>query len=102
MKIDLSTVKVVHNQNKRRFELTVNGQTAVMEYMVPGDKIIFTHTEVPIGLEANGIAGLLAKTALEWAREQGLKVMPLCPYVAGYIRRHPEWKPLLLNGFRVD
>lgn len=102
MKIDLSTVEVVNNKPAKRFELIVNGQTAVTEYMTPGDKIIFTHTEVPIGLEGNGIASLLAKTALEWAKEQRLKVMPLCPYVAGYIKRHPEWKPFLLNGFRVD
>lgn len=102
MNIDLSALEVVNNEAKKRFEITVGGQTAVTEYMTPGDKIIFTHTEVPVGLEGNGIASLLARTALEWAKEKGLKVMPLCPYVAGYIRRHPEWKALLLKGFRVD
>lgn len=102
MKIDLSTLEVVNNEAKKRFELKAGGQVAVTEYMTPGDKIIFTHTEVPLGLEGNGIASLLARAALEWAKEQGFKVMPLCPYVAGYIRRHPEWKPLLLEGFRVD
>ena len=102
MKIDLSAVEIFNNKARNRFELSVEGQTAVTEYMMPGDKIIFTHTEVPVALEGNGVAGLLAKTALEWAKEQGLKVMPLCPYVAGYIKRHPEWKALLLEGFRVD
>ncbi|MCB0594158.1 MAG: N-acetyltransferase [Lewinellaceae bacterium] len=102
MKIDLTGVDVVNNTARKRFELNVDGKTAVTEYMTPGDKIIFTHTEVPIGLEGNGIASLLAKAALEWAKEQNLKVMPLCPYVAGYIKRHPEWKAFLLEGFRVD
>lgn len=101
MKIDLSKATVTNNSDKKRFEIKVDGYLAVTEYMTPGDKIIFTHTEVPAALEGNGIASLLAKTALEWAKEQGLKVMPLCPYVAGYIKRHPEWKALLLEGFRV-
>lgn len=102
MEIDLSAVEVVNNRDRNRFELKVDGKTAVTEYMTPGNKIIFTHTEVPRGLEGNGIASLLAKTALEWAKEEGKKIMPLCPYVAGYIKRHPEWKSLLLEGFRVD
>ncbi|MCB0558148.1 MAG: N-acetyltransferase [Lewinellaceae bacterium] len=59
--------------------------------------VIFVTTE-----EGNGIASLLAKTALEWAKEEGKKVMPLCPYIAEYIKGHPEWKSMLLEGFRVD
>jgi len=99
MKIDPEKIEVIQNTAKNRFEVTIDGQTAVTEYMLPGDKIIFSHTEVPEALEGNGIASKLAQTALEYARTENLKVMPLCPYVAAYIRRHPEYKDLVLPGY---
>lgn len=101
MKLSKEEIKVVNNTEKRRFEIKAQGHTAVAEYMISGPKIIFTHTEVPVALEGNGLGGILAKTALEYAKERGLKVMPLCPFMASYIKRHPEWKSLLLAGFNV-
>jgi len=99
MKINPEQLKVVHNTDKNRFEVTVDGRTAVTEYMQPGHKIILSHTEVPVELEGNGIASKLARTALDYARTEKLKVMPLCPYVAAYIRRHPEYQDLVLPGY---
>lgn len=101
MKIDPNEIKVINNAGRKRFEVRFGEHTAVSEYMRAGDRIIFTHTEVPKEMEGNGIAGKLAREGLEFAREQNLKVMPLCPYVAGYIRRHPEYRELLLAGFNV-
>ncbi len=46
---------MIHNTDKDRFEVTVEGRTAIIEYMMPGNKIIFSHTEVPVELEGNGI-----------------------------------------------
>ena len=54
-----------------------------------------THTEVPPAFEGRGIAAALVREALAWARAQGLKVWPLCSYVAVYMRRHPETQDLL-------
>jgi hypothetical protein len=102
MAIDKSTLEVVNNTEKRRFEVQAEGHTATSDYMISGPKIIFTHTEVPRALEGNGIAGMMAKAGLHFAKEKGLKVMPLCPFMAGYIKRHPEWKDILLEGFKVD
>ena len=102
MDIDRSTLVAENDAAKRRFVVAVEGQKAVLEYMVSGAKIIFTHTEVPRALEGNGIGGILAKAGLNYAKEQQLKVMPLCPFMASYIKRHPEWKALLLPGFSVD
>jgi len=101
MSIDPTTPEIRHNAVRKRFETEVNGHTGFVEYMLAGDRIIFTHTEVHPALEGQGIAGMLAKTGLEYAREQQLKVMPLCPYVAGYMKRHPEYKDLLAPGFHV-
>ena len=93
---------VIHQPDKKRFAIELETATAITEYMIVGEKIIFTHTEVPIGHEGKGIASLLAKAALDYARENGFRVMPICPYVGGYIKRHPEYKDLLQEGFSVD
>lgn len=101
MDIDRSKLVAENDTAKRRFVVAVEDHKAVSEYMISGPKIIFTHTEVPIALEGNGIGGILAKAALNFAKEQNLKVMPLCPFMASYIKRHPEWKSILLPGFSV-
>ncbi|MCB0634442.1 MAG: GNAT family N-acetyltransferase [Saprospiraceae bacterium] len=100
MNIQPEEITIQNNEAKGQFEANAKGFQAVTEYRRVKDRIIFTHTEVPVELEGNGIASLLAKTALEFAKAQGLTVMPLCPFVAGYIHRHPEYKPLVLEGFK--
>jgi predicted GNAT family acetyltransferase len=90
-----------NNTAQNRFEAEVDGLLAVSEYMNLKDKIVFTHTEVPTALEGRGIASQLAKAGLEFAREQGKVVVPICPYVAAYIRRHPEYRALVLPGFML-
>ena len=56
---------------------------------------MFTHTEVPRALEGKGVGNVLAKTGLEWARSEGLRVIPICPFVAAYIARHPDYADLV-------
>jgi predicted GNAT family acetyltransferase len=53
------------------------------------------HTEVPEALEGHGIAGKMAQFALEDAHARHLAVIPRCPFVAGYIRRHPAYADLV-------
>ncbi|MEM8964969.1 MAG: GNAT family N-acetyltransferase [Bacteroidota bacterium] len=92
---------VVHQPEKKRFAIPLNDETAVLEYIPAKKFIVFTHTEVPVSHEGKGLASRLAKTGLEYAKETNQPVMPLCPYVAMYIRRHPEYKSLVLPGFSV-
>ena len=94
-------ISVIHNREKHRFEVVLEGQTAVSEYISLPDRIIFTHTEVPKGLEGRGIGNALAHTGLQYAKDSQIHVVPLCPYVAGYIARHPEWKEIVAPGFNV-
>lgn len=103
MPADPSALPVVHNQEKNRFEVSDDGLVARAEYMTTKDgRIVFTHTEVPPAWEGMGVGSRLAKTGLGYAREQDLKVMPLCPFFASYIRRHREdYQDLLAPGFRV-
>jgi predicted GNAT family acetyltransferase len=86
---------VVHDQDGGRFTVTADGETAKLVYHTEGDQIIFTHTGVPSALEGRGIGSALAKAGLEYARAQGMAVVPLCPFVRSYIERKPEYQPLV-------
>jgi predicted GNAT family acetyltransferase len=103
MKLSISPdqINVEHNPEGKCFEVKVESYTAKAEYILTQTRIIFTHTEVPVALEGNGIGAALAKTGLDYARENDLKVMPLCPFFASYMRRHPEYKDLLVAGINI-
>ena len=86
---------VIHNAEKKRFEIQVDSYTAVLAYLLNGNIIVFTHTGVPPELEGRGIGSLLVKTGMQYAKEHNLKVNSLCWFVSGYIERHPEFQDLL-------
>lgn len=88
-------VEVVHNEAASRFEATVGGRLSICQYRRQGGQLLLTHTEVPPALAGRGIAAALVAANLDWARAQGLRVRPLCSYVAAYMRRHPETQDLL-------
>lgn len=60
-----------------------------------------THTEVPNEFEGKGIASKMVKQVLQKIKDEGLKLVPLCPFIASYIKRHPEWKEILAKGYNV-
>ena len=95
--MDKNNLEVINNADKKRFEVAVEGKVAFAEYMLAGKQFVLTHTEVPEALEGQGIGSLLAKAALGHAREHELKVLPICPFMAAYIRRHPEYQPLVFG-----
>ncbi len=89
-------VRVVDNQQLRRYELHLAGKIVGISAYVPRpDRIIFTHTEVDDALEGQGMGSRLAKGALDDVRSRGLRVTPRCPFIAAYIRRHPDYQDLV-------
>src|SRR5258708_38654047 len=89
---------VSNNRDEQRYEAKMNEQLAVLTYKQREGRIVFLHTGVPPALEGRGVANQLASFALEDARAQHLEVVPLCPFVASYIRRHQEYLPLLTEA----
>jgi uncharacterized protein len=88
--------KQKRNVTRSRFELEEMGETAYLEFdLDSAGWITLLHTEVPEALRGRGIAGELAKTGLEYARDNQLKVDVVCPLVANYISKHPEFLPLV-------
>jgi predicted GNAT family acetyltransferase len=88
-------VVVRDNPEARQFEATVEGHLAYAEYRLIDHGVMFTHTEVPAALEGRGVGSALVRAGLNAARERGLKVLPVCTFFAGYIKRHPEEQDLL-------
>jgi len=89
------------NVAKHRFETDLGDASwAIAEYDLFPDRIVFTHTEVPPQHEGRGIGSALVRFALRSARTRNLKVIPLCPFFAEYMRRHPDEQDLLTASWK--
>jgi predicted GNAT family acetyltransferase len=88
-------IVVVDNPEASQFEARIDGHLAFVTYARRGNLIILTHTEVPTELQGRGLGNVLARAVLDRARAEGLRVVPRCPFIATYIRRHPEYQSLV-------
>jgi uncharacterized protein len=95
MSFNFSQIEVVHNTSNSRFEVDLGKQKAVLIYMIKAGLFIMLHTEVPPAFEGRGVAGKMAREALEFAKYDGLKVRSYCSFTTRYIERHPEYQNLL-------
>lgn len=86
---------VTDDRGQNRYELVVEGETAIAAYDLEGDVIAFTHTAVPPALTGKGVASRLIAGAMTDVRARKLKVRPLCSFVADWFDRHPENADLL-------
>jgi len=80
---------ITNNEPSSRFEVAVDGGVGFLRYKVEADTILLLHVEVPPEARGHGVAAELSRAALEFAKERGLKAIPVCSYVAAYMRRHP-------------
>ncbi|MFL5297222.1 MAG: GNAT family N-acetyltransferase [Phenylobacterium sp.] len=97
-----ATSPVVMNPATHRFEAALGDDVAFAEYSLLHDAIVLPHTVVPEAFAGRGVASALAVAALTYARDHGLTVKPICPFMAGYIRKHPEWQDLVHKDFRAE
>ena len=85
-----------NNAEKHQYELLSSGQViGKAEYQLIGQAVMFTHTEVNSSREGEGLGSQLVQFALEDVKAQGKQVIPLCPFVADYIKRHPDYLTLV-------
>ena len=94
------TVQVVRNDEKRRYEGLVEGALAgFAEYQLTDELVVFTHTEVDPAFEGQGVGSTIAAAALDDVRADGSrKVLPLCPFISGWIARHPDYADLVYGA----
>ena len=93
--------ELIDNTEKKRYEFHTRTEVPRVEYIKARDKIYLTHTEVPSSRAGRGIGSKLIGAVLEDIKDQGLTLIPLCPFVALYLQRNPEWKQLVLKGIKI-
>lgn len=95
----VSELEVADNPEERRYEVTVDGEFAGASYYWDREGVrVVTHTEVGDEWEGQGVGSRLIAGMLDDIRARGLRVMPLCPFAAAYIERHPEYGDLVEVG----
>jgi predicted GNAT family acetyltransferase len=94
-------IEVTENPDKARFEIAVDGELAGFAlYHLRGNQIAFTHTETDDRFRGRGLAGQLARSALDTARERHLTVLPYCPFVKSWIASHRDYQDLVSPDHR--
>lgn len=99
MKEQFEPIPVVKNEEKSRFELDVDGHIAFIDYKETPSNVALIHTEAPEELAGTGAAAALVEKTLVYVQESGKKLLPYCPYVFAFIKKHPEWKALVAPHF---
>ena len=89
------------NDNDKQYEFHIDDFIPRIEYIKAQKQVYLTHTEVPRELEGKGIGSALIKKVLEEIKQRDLILVPMCPFVAMYIKEHPEWKSLVLKGINI-
>jgi predicted GNAT family acetyltransferase len=99
--IDLSELPLIDEEESRQFVMVIDGHRARMEYDRNSDRIFLTHLLVPPALEGQDVAQVLTEKVLNWIESKRMKLVPYCPYVKTYLRRHTAWQRLLLKGVQL-
>ena len=94
MQVDLDKLEVTHNQANRTFEAWIDGHLSKLDYIQEGKNFVITHVGVYPEHRGQGVAARIVDASLEYARQNGLRVVPMCSYAAAYIRRNPEYMEL--------
>jgi predicted GNAT family acetyltransferase len=86
---------VVENPGQNRFELALDGGTALVAYRHDGERLVLVHTEVPEQFAGQGIGSRLAKGVFELLRASGRKAVVRCEFLKGWIAKHPDYNDVV-------
>ena len=81
---------IINNESNHRFELPVEGDVAYIQYSIRGDLLSLYFIFVPVSSRGKGLSGILIQYALDYAKEHQMKIKIHCPFIAGYLAKHPE------------
>ena len=97
------TIEVHNNQEAGRYKALLDGQIAGSAFYRPdGDRIVFTHTEVSPEAQGMGVASSLIRAALDDVRAHGKLIIPLCPFVVAFLKRHPDYVDLVVEHYQAS
>ncbi len=91
----MNKVEVTENN---RFELEIDQSVAFIEFDKMEPNILdLVHTEVPEALSGKGVGSKLVEGALQYSKDNELKIIPSCPFIKSYIDKNPQWKDLIVQ-----
>lgn len=100
---DLVGIRFEHDIEGGLFEAFVGAHKAVMTYRSNREgKIFLVHTEVDEALRNKGVGEKLVLYVFDYIREKGLRMIPMCPFVKAYLKRHPEHMDIVVSGLRIS
>ena len=95
----MSDHDIRHDPESTTFSIDLEDDRAVLVYRTAGDEVLdFEHTYVPPQYRGRGLAAALAREAFEYGRANHYRVIPSCPYITTYLKRHPEYRDLVARG----
>lgn len=86
--------------DRHQYELTVEGDVAVVTYNLSAPNLMITESLVPQRLEGRGIASRLAKHVIADAKARELLILPVCPFFSAYLQKHPEHADVVHPTYR--
>ena len=98
---ELEALPLSDEEESRQFVMRVGGHRVRMEYDRTPDRIFLTHLLVPPAVEGEGVSEALTEKVLAWVESRGMKLVPYCPFVKTYLRRHTAWQRLLVKGVQI-
>ena len=97
----LDNLQLIDEEESRQFVMVVQGHRVRMEYDRTPDRIFLTHLLVPPAVESQEVAAAVTEKVLAWVEAKGMRLVPYCPYVKTYLRRHTIWQRLLVKGVQL-
>jgi predicted GNAT family acetyltransferase len=92
----MTDIQITDQPAQHRYEARIGNELAgYCEYNLLSEAIMFTHTEVLEAFEGRGVGSALARHVLDRARSDGKQVIPVCQFIAGYIRKHRDYADLV-------
>ncbi len=100
MKTEYKDIPLVKNEDKKRFEIQIDGHYAFIDYKEPGNDIALVHTETDPELKGKGAASAVVEKTLHYLDDHNITLHPFCPFIFAYIKKHLEWKRLVSPKFK--
>ncbi|MFI7649269.1 GNAT family N-acetyltransferase [Micromonospora sp. NPDC049460] len=93
---------VTDASERERFEARdeTGALAGVVTYQLTGTIVAYTHTEVDAEFEGRGVASTLARAVMDDARARGRTVVPICPFLSGWLEKHPEYDAIVARSTR--
>ncbi|QIP14066.1 N-acetyltransferase [Spirosoma aureum] len=99
--MDLTDAPVRDNRHRHRFEMKIDGKLSTVAYQkVDDETLAIIHTQVDSSLEGKGVGSHLVEAVLTYIEQNNLKIVPLCPFVTVYLKRHPDWNRVVSTAYK--